>query len=107
MNKCRQERIEEAESRHSDPDAVHDQCAQKVLQDDPATATRHCECLHKFREITADQDYIRTLAGDIRSRSHGNAHICLNQGGSVVDAVPDHGDLKVLAPQLADPPGFT
>ena len=42
------------------------------------------------------QHDVRRVDGDVRARADGDADIRAGEGGRVVDAVADHGDLALL-----------
>jgi len=106
MNKRGQERIEKTECCHSHTHAVHDQRAHKILHDDPSAASRDPQSFDQLREIASNQNHVRTFSGHIRSRSHGDADIGLDQRWSVVDSITDHGNISPFAAQPGHPLRF-
>src|ERR1700730_1243704 len=106
VNEGRQERVEKTERSHADSYAVHDQRADKVLHDDPATKSCDAQGIHKLGKIASDQNHIRALPSDISSGTHSNSDVGLYQGRSVVDTISDHCDFSTFAAQLADPLRF-
>src|SRR5260370_15494101 len=56
----------------------------------------------QHHEILLQQDQIRRLLGDVRSRVHGDSDIRYAQRGSIVDAVAQESDDVALLPADAD-----
>ena len=52
--------------------------------------------------VVAGQDDAGGCDGDVGAGADGDADVGLGQGGGVVDAVADHGDLSALGLQLFD-----
>ena len=106
MNECRQKRIQKTERSHSHSNAVHQQRAGEILQDDAAAASGNAQSLDKSGEITSDENYIRTFPCDVGSRAHGDSDIGLNQRWSIIDPISHHGDFAIFPAQFPDPCGF-
>jgi hypothetical protein len=55
------------------PHAVHEQCADEVCPDDAAASPGDGQRLHELEQVIYQEDHIRALAGNVRSRSHRHA----------------------------------
>src|ERR1035441_6273670 len=91
MNKCRQQWIEETSRCQADADGIDDQGAVEVLHDDSPAVSSYANGFNEVCQVIADKNHIRTFAGDIGSRTHGNANCGFAQRGRVVDTVSEHG----------------
>ena len=89
MNEGREQGVKHTEGSQSDAHTVHGQGSGKVLHDRAMAATGNLDRIHQSQEIVANQHDLGALAGDLRTRSHGNTDRCLHQCRRIVDSIPE------------------
>jgi hypothetical protein len=67
MNKSGEQRVEQPKRRHQHANAIYDEGAIKVLQDNPAALSSNAERLDKLGQVVPDKHDIAGFSGDIRS----------------------------------------
>src|SRR5579884_400065 len=91
-----QQRIEKSECSEGDTNAINNKRTHEILHNGAMTPACSPNSLHEFREIGADQNYIRAFASYVGSRAHSNSDSRLGERWSVVDAISYHYDPSAI-----------
>ena len=100
MDECCKQRVEQAERRQSNANAIDSQSAAKILHDDATASTGNPDRVHQSEQIVSDQHNVGALACDFGARSHRDADRCLHECWRVVNAIAHHGNLFSIADEL-------
>ena len=79
MDKGGQKRVQPPKSRQAHPHAIHEQRAEEVLPDYVAASSGNFQRVHELEQVVSQQNYIRTLPCNIRSRAHRHANRSFGQ----------------------------
>src|SRR5690606_10055108 len=91
-----------AENRGRNEDCHDPQTHDDVLKDDRAGPPTQSDCEWELRQVVRQQRDVRCLHRDVGAGSaHDDAHRGARHGGSIVDAIADHGHLR-LGTELLD-----
>ena len=86
-----------------DQEGDHAEAEEQVLADDPAGLAAETDDDRELGEVVAHERDVGGLEGDVGAGgTHGDADGGVGQGGGVVDAVADHGDLALLGAEPFD-----
>src|SRR5260370_1020359 len=81
---------------------VHNKRPNEVGHDDPMTAPGYMDGLDELQKIVTDQGDGCRFPCNVRPRTHGDAHVRLDQCRNVIDAVPEHRHLPAAAHHCSD-----
>src|ERR1051326_3420500 len=102
VNQGRDDWGEVTEEGQDDARGVHGNGAPEVEHDHTVAASANGQRLKNAREVAGHEGYAGGFQRGVCALAHGDADGGLGQGGGIVDAVADHGDLAALREQLAD-----
>ena len=79
-----------------DADDIVEKCPEQILVDIAQRSAAQADGSRNIEQAALHEHDVRRVDGDVRACADGDAGVRARQGGGVVDAVADHGDLALL-----------